>query len=283
MKLYCNSCDGIYDSVDIRFTKACDNDCSFCIEKGGLSSLGDSNVKEIVKSTLDTGIKDVLILGGEPLLQPNKVLEYITAIRKNVNTIYLTTSLPKTIGEHPYIIYKIFDLLDGINVSVHHYDSAINNSIFVASSNHDRLEMLKDLNTKFGSKIRTSINLVQEGIDSKTELLKMLDILQSIGCIHIKINELQNVGEKYVSFEDIMNKSLPKPFSNGCSTYIEMPPYTPEMKILLKRSCFLVEQSREASVMDIAKLLLRHFFPKHNNFKVVYESGLTKKGWNHEN
>lgn len=28
-----NCCDGIYNSIDVHFTKACDNNCGFCIDK----------------------------------------------------------------------------------------------------------------------------------------------------------------------------------------------------------------------------------------------------------
>jgi 2-iminoacetate synthase ThiH len=45
-----NSCDGYYTSMDVRFTKACDNSCQFCIEKQGLDNLGKPNVKKMIDS-----------------------------------------------------------------------------------------------------------------------------------------------------------------------------------------------------------------------------------------
>lgn len=39
MKLIQNSCDGAFSSLDVRFTKRCDNNCEFCIEKLGIDSL----------------------------------------------------------------------------------------------------------------------------------------------------------------------------------------------------------------------------------------------------
>ena len=32
MKLNCNCCDGIYNSVDVHFTEACDNKCAHCVD-----------------------------------------------------------------------------------------------------------------------------------------------------------------------------------------------------------------------------------------------------------
>lgn len=68
---FCNSCDGAYDSLDVRFTKACDNDCAFCIERNGINSLGLTNVEKMIDSTIKSGINSVLILGGEPF--PKKI------------------------------------------------------------------------------------------------------------------------------------------------------------------------------------------------------------------
>lgn len=28
-----NCCDGIYNSIDVHFTRLCDNNCGFCIDK----------------------------------------------------------------------------------------------------------------------------------------------------------------------------------------------------------------------------------------------------------
>ena len=97
INLKVNSCDGIYDSLDVRLTKACDNRCEFCIEREGLESLGNTKVDKLITSTIKSGKKDILILGGEPLLNPKIALEYIQGIREYVETIYLTTSLPKSL------------------------------------------------------------------------------------------------------------------------------------------------------------------------------------------
>lgn len=90
-----NSCDGIYNgSLDVRFTKACDNRCAFCIKRQGIDSLGKTDVSQLIKKTIVSDKKNTLILGGEPLLNIEDVLEYVKGIRNYVDNIYLTTSLP---------------------------------------------------------------------------------------------------------------------------------------------------------------------------------------------
>lgn len=272
-----NSCDGIYDSLDVRFTKKCDNNCPFCIEKEGIDLLGATDVNKLIASVKSSGIKSVLILGGEPFLFPKLLLEFITKIRSCVDTIYITTSLPKTFITKSELVYLIMQRVDGLNVSVQSTDDTENNLLFRASSKHSRMGILRQLNRKYSHKIRTSINLVKGGIDSSNKLEKSLDDLSNIGCQHIKINELQHSPELYVSYEEITQCKMEQPFSNGCSTYIE--DYK-GMKILLKRSCFLTQDSLNADYKDFMKIIYKKYFHKYKNkFKVLYENGTITNKW----
>lgn len=74
---FTNSCDGYYkDSLDVRFTKMCDNNCLFCIEKGGIAGKS-TNVPAMIEATKASGKSTVLILGGEPFLLLPELKEYI--------------------------------------------------------------------------------------------------------------------------------------------------------------------------------------------------------------
>jgi len=276
-----NSCDGKYTSLDVRFTKNCDNNCNFCIEKYGIDSLGKTDVDKLIKSTIDSGIDDILILGGEPFLYVDDLLTYVKSIRKYVKSIYITTALPNTFLKKEIITDEIINIIDGLNISIQSTDSKENNNILVASSRHNRLNLLKKLNSKFADKIRTSINLVKGGIDSKKKLMKSLKDLDNIGCKYIKINELQD-DSNYVSFERIMNKKYLSPYTFGCNKHIIIKGIN--TKILLKRSCFIVEHTNHASVIDLIKVILKKYiydkyFPSNNKFSVLYENGEIKRGW----
>jgi molybdenum cofactor biosynthesis enzyme MoaA len=274
MKLKCNSCDGLYDSLDIRFTKSCDNSCSFCIEKDGIGSFGQTDVSKLIQGTLISGIKSVLILGGEPFLLPEKLLEYVKGVRNYANSIYITTSLPFTFVSKQNVCNEIIELIDGLNVSVHSINSERNNEIFNASSSHYRLELLCSLNSRFSHKIRTSINLVKGGIDSSKKLNDAISFLEQIGCKRIKLNELQH-SYLYVSYEKITGNRMKNPFSNGCQTIIR----NDRIKITLKRSCFITEKSNKASISDLVKVLVNKFTATKNTFKVMYENGSFASHW----
>lgn len=128
-----NSCDGIYnDSLDVRFTKSCDNRCEFCIERHGIDSLGKTDISKLIKKTIISGKKNILILGGEPLLNIEDTLEYVEGIRDYVDHIYLTTSLPESISQNYDCFLQIMKYLDGLNISLQHYNPDINNDILNA-------------------------------------------------------------------------------------------------------------------------------------------------------
>lgn len=108
----------------------------------------------------------------------------------------------------------------------------------------------------------------------------MLLRLKNLGVLNVKINELQGEPGFYVSFEQIMHVRYRSPFAHGCSTYI---PIMPGMKVLLKRSCFVTEESRKASVWDLCKIILRAIFPKSKHrFAVLYEDGTLTPSWRGE-
>lgn len=280
-----NSCDGCYaDSLDVRFTKACDNHCPFCIERQGICAK-QIDVESMIDSTIKSGKRNILILGGEPLLEMEQVFRYIMGIRGYVDKIYLTTSLPYTIIEKWDLFEQIVLFLDGLNVSLQHYSSKINNEVLHASSNHDRIALLQKMckNDMISRKTRVSINLVKGYIDSKLEIDRFLSMMEMIGVRHVKINELQGSEDLYVSFEKSYGKRLQSPYSHGCQTEIELPNHN--IRITLKRSCFCVNNELTASIGDVVKAFIKMLLkqkkgalPKPHQM-VVYENGLLSDGW----
>jgi len=280
---FLNSCDGAHDSLDVRFTKTCDNRCSFCIERKGIDALPESSADDLIAQTIKSDIKNILILGGEPFLYPEKLFKYVAGIRNHVDSIYITTSLPETFIADAALVGKIIDLIDGLNVSIQSIGWAENNAILKATSRHNRLDLLRSLNKKHADKTRVSINLVRHGIDNKEKLTGALSYLESIGTKFIKINEMQGQRDLYVSFEDIMNIRMKSPFAHGCSKIIHIDGYCSNAEILLKRSCFAVESSKTATVADLIKVILKSFHRGKNKFAVLYEDGSLHNTWETKN
>lgn len=97
----------------------------------------------------------------------------------------------------------------------------------------------------------------------------------------IKISELQHETQSFVSFEKIFGINLKSPYSNGCQTYLNMEKIIPGFNtpVLLKRSCFICEETVKATFSDGVKVLSNLLTKPSNKWGVIYEDGSLKKGW----
>lgn len=276
---FTNSCDGYYkDSLDVRFTKMCDNSCPFCIEKSGITGK-PTNVPAMIAATKESGKTTVLILGGEPFLLMSELKEYIEGIHLFVKEIYITTSLPITIQENLDLFCEIANMVTGINISFQHYDDTKNNEIMHASRPYNRTELLKKLcDMGYADKFRVSINLVKGSIDTMEKIESFLWTMENLGVKHVKINELQHADELYISFEKAYGINLPSPFSHGCQNSISLSGH--KLQITLKRACFCVNNSLKASFPDLCKAVIKRTTKKYCGHQMVlYEDGTLSSGW----
>ena len=276
-----NSCDKSYSSMDVRITKACDNACQFCIERDGLSSLGKTKDKEIIASINKSNANDILLLGGEPLLELKKVINIVENTPSD-KKVYITTSLPKTILTEDYDDISIdmmylMDMIDGLNISFHGKSDNENITVLNASSKHNRLPIIKRLAELYPDKVRVCINLVKGGVDNLQTLMSIVDMLLSYGVKKIKINELQHSPELYVSIEKILDRKWKSPYAYGCQTTS----IYNNIEITYKRSCFLVEKSLNPHLIDFFKIFLQKlgFNRNKGSFSVCYENGKVYNGW----
>lgn len=278
-------CDNPTNRLDVRFTGICDNSCPFCVEKNGRDAQEHASPEILAKRTLDASPEVVGILGGEPLLYPKRVLEYVKLIRSHIPKIYITTSLPFTILGHLPVVREIIDLVDGINVSLLADDHETHNDILHAKSRHNRFSLLKQLADYSPEKFRACINLYKGGVDDRHKLINMFDIASKCGIKNIKINEIQWDDEGYISYEKIMGmKKMPPAYATGCYTELPDGDYLketyPNFNIKLHRSCWKTTKAVEPSFLDILKDIIRIFHPiKRKPFRVLYEDGLLSNGW----
>lgn len=279
-KKNCNSCEGLYpNSMDVRFSKACDNKCLFCIERAGIQS-AQFDVSKMIASTCASGKREILILGGEPFLFVDHLLEYIRGIRPFVEKIYITTALPVSLTLNNKKVIEIIELVDGINCSVHYFTDAGNNRILNTVTPRSRLDILAGLLTYCPDKIRVMGNLCRGGLDNADAIVDYLKYMTNLGAKEIKLNELQFSPEYFVNFEEVMGDKLPSAYAMGCQRYIRVDGY----RCLLKRSCFLVEDSKQPHFRDLFKALDARFDKKErkSGFLVLYEDGTLYNGWRKE-
>jgi len=275
-----NCCDGIYNSLDVHFTGACDNKCAHCIDMR-FSGIGKSvpNVDAIVETIVanSEGVDDVLFLGGEPCLYLHYLIDCIMWIKARTTLkVFVTTAVPKICYDRFDLFKELLSLVDGINLSVQHYREDVADEIRKTTSKYDRQAFYASLPHK--DKIRINLNVVKPYLHTKGDLQACLLHYDAMGFNSIKLSEIQHGKDVYVSFADVFGLTLPSPYSKGCQSYIDigLPNKTP---LLLKRSCFLCEETLPATLQDGIKILFKVFQKQTNKYGVVYSDGSLQKGW----
>lgn len=283
MKLSCNCCDGIYNSLDVHFTSACDNKCAHCIDMR-FSGLGvkTPNVTAIATTIIDKkeGIDDVLFLGGEPCLYLDELFECVKLLRDKTSLkLYVTTAVPKTCYDNRELFESLIGLVDGINLSVQDHRESVADRIRRTRSQYDRQAFYSSLPNK--DKIRINLNIVKPFLHTKKDISACLHHYDLMGFNSIKLSEIQHGKDVYVSFCDVFGIEMKSAYSDGCQSYLPMNDILPGFStpVLLKRSCFMCEDSLKASVGDGLKAVLKLFARRQNNYGVVYANGTLTKGW----
>lgn len=278
-----NCCDGIYNSIDVHFTSTCDNKCKHCIDTRYCGTgITKPNVSAIAKTIIDNASKydDVLFLGGEPCLYLDELLYCVQLIKRNTSLkVFVTTSIPKVCNDKYDVFTELLALVDGINLSVQHHKEDVADKIRCTESKFDRQSFYCRLPYKF--KIRINLNVVKPFLYTKEDLTDCLLHYDEMGFSEIKLSEIQHGKDSFVSFEETFGIKLGSPFYHGCQTFINTSAIISQMKtpLLLKRSCFMCEETLSASLMDGIKTAYKAIKPSVNNYGVVYEDGTLTKGW----
>jgi len=103
-----------------------------------------------------------------------------------------------------------------------------------------------------------------------------------MGFPEIKLSEIQHGKDYYVSFEKTMGIKLKSPFTYGCQTWVDMKQFLPDYKgkLLLKRSCFMCEETLKAKPIDAVKVAYKWLHRKDPyRYGVVYEDGTLERRW----
>lgn len=285
MKLKCNCCDGVYNSFDVHFTSSCPFNCAHCIDKkyDGLGIV-KPNVDAIIKTVAENqgGVDDILFLGGEPCAFMDDLIECIKQIRMETRLkIYVTTAVPNFCIKYPEKFYLLLELVDGLNISAQHWNEDIADKIRRTKTGEDihRQEFYRNLPLK--GKVRINLNIVKPFLYTKEDITKCLYHYDSMGFNSIKLSEIQHGKDYYVSFEKTFGINLGSAFSDGCQTYIDTSKLFPGITtpILLKRSCFMCEETLNATFSDGIKAFCKLFTPPKNKYGVIYEDGSLRGGW----
>lgn len=285
-----NSCDGLRvdaqgatvedKSLSVRITSHCHNACTFCIAAEDMKVRHKFDLEAVVAKTLESGATTLSLVGGEPLLFLERCRDYLLRVKPPVEEVYITTALPATVERQPDLFQEVWDLTDYFTVSLQSLDDEVNNALMKSKGTFSSVACLRGLLERPGAqeKLTVNLNLVQGGVDTQEKFLAAVFHLREWGLKKLRVNELMHAPASYVNFERMMGLTLPSPYSGGCKSSLEVE----GMDVLLKRSCFLVEKSLEATWDDAAKVREKLAHPEAYStpgWRILYEQGDYSLKW----
>lgn len=178
--------DHKYVNIYVRLTDSCNAHCAFCVYCSEKCRFNIVKFKQSVAKLLqnDIVINKVSFTGGEPTLRTARLDACVSYIREVSPDTFIVVN---TNGVN---IDAIPEEVDSIALSRHHYNDAINYSVF--DSKILPSTMMLDM-FKHKGKIHLSCNLIKGYIDSKEELYKYLEFAASVGIYDVGFVGLMNV------------------------------------------------------------------------------------------
>ena len=191
----------IPEQFDVMVTNACNARCAFCVQEATFKSAQGSNerfmgaLKCHFREFYESGGRRVVITGGEPLLDLQRVLDVLKELAQypdlTVKALYtngerLVHSLP---GSGSYADALAHGGLGCVNLSVHHDDEEVNNRIFALPEKADTESITSHLRT-CGLPFRFNLTLQRGGIECFADLVRYAKWAFSLGAQDIYVREL---------------------------------------------------------------------------------------------
>lgn len=286
IKYNVNVCDNICNDLEIHFTKACENNCAFCIDKlnFGIDESPKPDVNKIFTTVLlyANKLDYIGIAGGEPCLYLDELLELCQLIKKYLpkKQLNLITSIPEICYREKNKFFEVLNLCDTVFISPQHHNQEIADKIRKHKSTFDREAFYKEIPYK--EKITVTINLIKGYLDTFDEVKNCIMYYNNLGFTKIKLCELFMRPSMFVDLQKTLNIQLPSAFASGCSVKgYDTSKLFPDFKgdITLKRTCFYNNELHKATIWDFIKVCTRWLFKKKYFFGVVYGNDNIYKYW----
>ncbi|MFA7255098.1 MAG: radical SAM protein [Candidatus Omnitrophota bacterium] len=173
--------EGLYQiadetSLSIVMTDLCNGNCAFCINKTGSQHSGEAVARnfpqKLSKAMSAYHVKDVVLLGGEPLLARHlgEVLGELDKVKDQLDEVTVTTN------GTPLRDKNILELvgnssITSVNISYHHYDKKRNDAIMETSTlTIGEIEEINRFLMSRGKTLRVNLIAFKSGIDNVSDL-----------------------------------------------------------------------------------------------------------------
>jgi hypothetical protein len=160
---------------------------------------------------------NIILLGGEPTIHPDIGL-IIKHIRNAGRKPWVTTNGSRLSSS--WVREKMAGV-EGVNISVHHYDLVLNKQI---TGLHLDESVLRDAIAELramGATIRMNCNCIRGHIDSEQKIISYIQWAKNIGAAKVRFAELKHADGDFVDLAAVLDHKYgtnDNPFQDGCSS-----------------------------------------------------------------
>lgn len=264
-----NFCGGAYDDwLEVMLLDACNGRCAWCVERGGYRPKHRASVLEMAQAILAAPERNVILLGGEPTLHPD--LGYLIKATRDEKAMYVTSNGSRI---DPRFVAEVLDGIVGLNLSIHHYDLAVNREITGIDLDEETLEWAVVECRRRGIAVRLNCNVIRGRIATLEAVRGYIHWAQDRGIWSVRFGELRNSPE-FVSLVDVMSDESrgyglnEEPFVLGCHKEVEIE----GSHVAFRQVCGLQTRNRPMPANP------KSVYPKH----VLYYDAKLYEGWQKE-
>jgi len=207
-------------NISVYLDSLCNAKCKFCCAtKDYIADFNFNKFENILREIKNNSytINRIIFTGGEPLLNKN-LFNAMYIAKQYTNELVLNTN------GFIYPNNKCIDLVDVINMSIHHYDNNINNDIFGLNKDINIFNKWLD----YKNKIIPTCVLMKSYINKEDDIINYLDYIDSKGFKKAAFYGLMRINDytkdEYIDINNIKfnnkyiinNKRICYPIKNIC-------------------------------------------------------------------
>ena len=260
---YCDDSD--FETLFVRFLSACPNRCKFCFDVNCKKLENLMSGAELANLVKKSGRKHIMISGGEPCLDMQRLHEFVISLPSDVVVESLMTSLPKMAFEHKDLLDEILQRCKLIDISTHGNSNEEDEDVYGVKLGYDKQDFIKELASKFPEKVFVSCVMVASRFKSLYEIKQRLKHYAMLGVKNFYFNEVGDnkpfePASDYISIDELYSRShedfkFGTAFSDGCkidltSTFADD---YPGIIVKCRRRCFRCGAGDNLSWRDVIK------------------------------
>lgn len=269
--------------LSIKINSRCNRKCSFCVDWNGRNHKTIDIAKTASNAIALSEYKTVIITGGEPFLDFDKVIELATLLRPHKKRMVLNTNGTLLSTEKTK---ELNGIIDELQVSVHHFDEKRSSDVFKGAL--ISFENIKNslIDREFMFSINSCFN--NEYIENERAIAvdKLIDLCVWFKADRLRLTELKKVDKAdFISASEFFDKNSPvigfnsnELITKGCTHYFTKKGIDISIKRLcdyakgkeaIAFSCCFIDTDGQSKINVETK----------DTFKVVYGDGVVKNDW----